>query len=83
MSAKGHCISLSQKTRVATHLPLLPSEVAIVLLRKKVSNQCVKQYNVQRNTVENALRRLCFGFPEDRCAYADKVAEKTVHGSRS
>ena len=32
MSAKGHCINLPQKMSVATHLPLLPSEVEIVVL---------------------------------------------------
>ena len=80
MSAKGHCISLPQKMRVATHLPLLPSEVAIVVLRKKRTNQCVKQYTVQRNTVEHALRGLCYGFPEGGCAHADKICDKLYTG---
>ena len=80
MSAKGHCISLPHKMRVATHLPLLPSEVAIVVLRKKGTNQCVKQYTAKRNTVEQALRGLCFGFPEGGCAHADKICDKLYTG---
>ena len=44
-------------------MPLLPTEVGIVVLRRKGSGK-TSQYTVQRHVIENALKGLCFGFPE-------------------
>ena len=62
MSSKGHCVSLPQEMTIASCLPLLPTEVGIVVLRRKGSGR-TRQYTVQRDVVEKALKGLCYGFP--------------------
>ena len=62
MSSKGHCVSLPQEMTIALCLPLLPTEVGIVVLRRKGSGR-TRQYTVQRDVVEKALKGLCYGFP--------------------
>ena len=63
LASKGHCVSLPQDMKIASSLPLLPTEVGIVVLRRKGSGKTT-QYTVQRNVVQQALKGLCFGFPE-------------------
>ena len=62
MSSKGHCVSLPQEMTIASCLPLLPTDVGIVVLRRKGSGR-TRQYTVQRDVVEKALKGLCYGFP--------------------
>jgi len=63
MAAKGHSISIPQRMAIATKLPLLPSNVAIVILRRKGSSDSTKHYTVKRSNVENAIKGLCYGSP--------------------
>ena len=63
LASKGHCISLPQEMKIAAALPLLPQEVGIVILKRKGLNQEFKEYTVDRQTVETALRGLCYGLP--------------------
>ena len=63
MASKGHSVSIPQRFAIATKLPQLPSRVGIIILRRKGSNTKSKYYTVQRKTVENALKCLCFGLP--------------------
>ena len=63
LASKGHCISLPQEMHIAKHLPLLPQEVGIVVLKRKGTNEVLHQYTVKRTIVEEALKGLCFGFP--------------------
>ena len=63
LAYKGHCVSLPQEMQIATQLPLLPQEVGIVVLKRKGSNEALRQYTVKRKTVEDALKGLCFGYP--------------------
>ena len=44
-------------------MPLLAEEVGIVILKRKGANHILHQYSLQRKTVEEALKGLCFGFP--------------------
>ena len=80
LASKGHCISLPQRMRIATELPLLPSEVGIVVLRKKGSKTTIRHYTVERNKVENALRGLCFGYPEGGLEFPQGAVNNIYHG---
>ena len=73
LASKGHSISFPQRMQIAKELPLLPSEVGIVVLRRKGSQNSMRQYTVQRSKVENALRGLCFGYPEGGVQFPDAV----------
>ena len=75
LSSKGHCISLPQRMRIATELPLLSSDVGIVVLRRKdSSNNSMRQYTVQRDKVQNALLGLTFGFQHGGLQYPQGAA---------
>ena len=63
LACKGHTISLPQENKIANALPLLPEEIGIIVLRKKGRNEVIRQYTAQRNVVEDAIKGLCFGFP--------------------
>ena len=63
LSAKGHCVSIPQSMSIATHLPQLPDQIGIVVLKKKGNNSTSKKYAVQRTKVEQAIKGLCYGFP--------------------
>ena len=62
MSSKGHFVSLPQEMTIASCLPLLPTGVGIVVLRRKGSGR-TRQYTMQRNVVEKTLKGLRYGFP--------------------
>ena len=62
LSAKGHCISISQSMSIATHLPQLPDQIGIVVLKKKGNNSTSKKYAVQRTKVEKLLKVCVMGF---------------------
>ena len=36
MASKGHSVSLPNDMKIATHLPLLPEEVGIVVLKRNI-----------------------------------------------
>ena len=63
LSAKGHSISIPQRMAIATKLPLLPEDVGLIILRRQGSNNTTKHYTVQRKKVEEAIKGLCYGFP--------------------
>ena len=62
LASKGHSISVPQNNfQITTSLPLLPSQVSVLLIRKQGTKS--KIYTVQRHKVQNALFALCFGIP--------------------
>ena len=63
LASKGHSVSLPQRMTIACNLPKLPSDIGIVVVRKKGSNTKSKEYTVKRDVVQNALEGLCFGYP--------------------
>ena len=63
LASKGHCVSLPQEITIASSLTLLPTEDGIVVLRRKGSGK-TNQYTFKRHVAKNALKGLCFGFPE-------------------
>ncbi|XP_057310732.1 uncharacterized protein LOC130648690 [Hydractinia symbiolongicarpus] len=81
LASKGHCISFPQRMQIAKELPSLPSQVGIVVIKKKGTRNSVQQYTVQRGKVENALRGLCFGYPEGGTEYPDTNSEHLYNGS--
>ena len=62
LSAKGHCLSIPQSMSIATHLPQLPDQIGIVVLKKKGNNSTSKKYAVQRTKVEKLLKVCVMGF---------------------
>ena len=54
LASKGHCVSLPQEMKIASSLPLLPTEVGIVVLRRKGSGKTT-QYTVQRHDGPNHI----------------------------
>ena len=44
---------------IASGLPLLPTEVGVVVFRRKGSGK-PSQYTVQRHVVETSLKDMCF-----------------------
>ena len=71
LQAKGKCcVSLPQEMKIATHLPLLPEEVGIVILkRRNTKTNTVREYTVKRQVVEDALKGLCYGYPTGGLLY--------------
>ena len=63
LPAKGHSVSLLQRMTIAYNLPKLPSDIGIVVVRKEGSDAKSKDYTVKREVVQNALKGLCFGYP--------------------
>ena len=63
LSSKGHTVSVPQSMSIATSLPQLPDQIGIVILKKKGNNSTSKKYAVQREKVEQAIKGLCYGYP--------------------
>ena len=63
-SSKGHCTSLPNDLQIASQLPRLPSEVGIIILRRRHSSEKIRGYAVERAKVQAALEGLCYGFPK-------------------
>ena len=63
LASKGHTVSLPQPMNIASNLPRLPTDVGLIILRRKGKHSVLRQYTVERHIVENALIGLCFGFP--------------------
>eukprot|EP00111_Clytia_hemisphaerica_P009342 TCONS_00027422-protein len=73
LSSKGHSVSIPNKMSIAKHLPLLPEEIGVIILKRKNQNITSKQYGVRRHKVEQALNGLCFGYPNG--GYEDEQPE--------
>ena len=62
LGSRGHCVSVPANMKVASkRMPLLPSEVDIVVLKRRNAKGQLRAYTVQRSKVEVALRGLCAG----------------------
>jgi hypothetical protein len=62
LGSRGHCVSVPANMKVASkRMPLLPSEVDIVVLKRRNAKGQLRAYTVQRSKVEMALRGLCDG----------------------
>ena len=79
-SYTGHTVSLPQKMKIATELPLLPEEVNILLITRKNSKNSNKHYTVQRDSVQKALEGLCFGFPHGGVDFPNDTCTKKYDG---
>ncbi|XP_066910877.1 uncharacterized protein [Clytia hemisphaerica] len=63
LSSKGHTVSIPNKMEIARHLPQLPDKIGVIVLKRKNQNTRSRQYAVKRDKVEQALKGLCFGYP--------------------
>jgi len=62
LGSRGHCVSVPANMKIASkRMPLLPSEVDIVVLKRRNAKGQLRAYTVQRSKVEAALRGLCDG----------------------
>ena len=48
---------------IAKELPLLPSDVGIVILKRIDASGKSRHYSVKRQVVQDALEVLCYGYP--------------------
>ena len=62
-AGKGHSITLPRPMSIAKELPLLPSDVGIVILKRIGASGKSRHYSVKRQVVQDALEVLCYGYP--------------------
>ena len=65
LASKGHAISIPHDMKIATSLPLLPSEISILLLKRK--NASSKHYFVSRKKSRNSSNWISFWLSNLRC----------------
>ena len=62
LASKGHAVAVPKDMKIFTKLPLLPNEIAILLLKSGNINS--KKYLASRSAIEDALQALVFGVPK-------------------
>ena len=61
LSSKGHCVAYQVEPKIAATLPLLGSQVGIVLLKRRNARGTPRAYHVRRQCVQEALLGLVHG----------------------